>query len=43
MNTQIEILPPNEIQPYKRIKQFCRIKENNECDVDNCIADIIIK
>lgn len=42
MNKQIESDAPAEIKTYKRIKQFCRIKENNECDVDNCITNTII-
>ena len=42
MNKQIESNAPAEMKAYKRIKQFCRIKENNECDIDNCIKRLII-
>lgn len=42
INKQIESKAPAEMKAYKRIKQFCRIKENNECDIENCITGIII-
>ena len=42
MNNQIETNAPTELKSYKRIKQFCRNKENNECDIDYCITDKII-
>ena len=43
MNAYIEQYAPQEVRAYKRIKQYCRIKENNECDIDNCITELIIK
>ena len=42
MNTYIEKNAPQEVKTYKRIKQYCRIKEDNECDIDNCITAIIL-
>lgn len=42
MNNEIETYAPTELKSYKRIKQFCKIKENNECDIENCITGIII-
>ena len=43
MNAYIERNAPQEFKAYKRIKQYCRIKEDNECDIDNCITGVIIK
>lgn len=42
MNAHIEQYAPKEVKTYKRIKQYCRIKEDNECDIDNCITAIIL-
>lgn len=42
MNAYIERNAPQEVKAYKRIKQYCRIKDDNECDIDNCTADTIL-
>ena len=42
MNNEMETYAPTELKSYKRIKQFCRIKEKNECDIENCITDAIL-
>ena len=43
INIYIEQNAPQEVKTYKRIKQYCRIKEDNECDIDNCITRGIVK
>lgn len=42
MNNEIETNAQTNLKSYKRIKQFCRIQENNECDIDNCITEVIL-
>ena len=41
INIYIEQNAPQEVKTYKRIKQYCRIKEDNECDIDNCITKVL--
>lgn len=41
INIYIEQNAPQEVKTYKRIKQYCRIKEDNECDIDNCIIKVL--
>jgi len=43
INIYIEQNAPQEVKTYKCIKQYCRIKEDNECDIDNCITRGIVK
>lgn len=42
MNAYIEQYAPQEVRAYKRIKQYCRIKEDNEYDIDNCVTGVIV-
>ena len=42
MNTYIEKNASQESKAYKRIKLYCRIKEDNECNIDNCINEVVL-
>ena len=42
MNEYIEQNAQNDIQRYKRIKLFCELIKDNECDIDNCVTGVIV-